>query len=192
MRSTNSALLVMDVQTDTVNRVVGDDAPPLLHRLQAATTTARDAGVLVVYIRVAFRDGYPEISPRNRTFSAISSTGRLTQRDTDTQVHPELAPLPTDIVVTKLRRSAFTGSDLDVILRARDIETLVLTGIATSGVVLATASEAVDRDYQVIVLSDGCADADAEVHRVLTEKVFRRWGDVLTVAEWISDTANRQ
>ncbi|MGA2932584.1 MAG: isochorismatase family protein, partial [Acidimicrobiales bacterium] len=89
-----------------------------------------------------------------------------------------------DIVVTKRRVSAFAGSDLDVVLRARGARTLVLAGIATSGVVLSTLRQAADLDYGLVVLRDGCADADEEVHRVLLDKVFARQADVLTVDEW--------
>jgi nicotinamidase-related amidase len=60
----------------------------------------------------------------------------------------------------------------------------VLAGIATSGVVLSTVRQAADMDYRLTVLSDGCLDADPEVHRVLTEKVFPRQAEVSTVAEW--------
>ena len=87
---------------------------------------------------------------------------------------PVLTFTETDVVVTRRRVSAFTGSDLEIILRAKNIDHLVLTGILTSGVVLSTFREAVDKDYILTVLSDLCADRDEEVHRVLTEKVFPR------------------
>ena len=86
--------------------------------------------------------------------------------------------------MTKRRVSAFAGSDLDVVLRAGGIEELVLCGIATSGVVLSTLRQAADLDYRLTVLRDACADADAEVHRVLSEKVFPRQADVVDVADW--------
>jgi nicotinamidase-related amidase len=73
-----------------------------------------------------------------------------------------------------------------VVLRARGIDTLVLTGIATSGVVLSTPRQAADLDYRLTVLADGCLDGDPEVHRVLTEKIFPRQADVLTVDDWIA------
>jgi nicotinamidase-related amidase len=73
-----------------------------------------------------------------------------------------------------------------VVLRAREIDTLVLTGIATSGVVLSTLRQAADLDYRLTVLADGCLDGDPEVHRVLTEKIFPRQADVLTVDDWIT------
>ena len=65
----------------------------------------------------------------------------------------------------------------------RDINTLILAGIATSGVVLSTVRDAADRDYRIFVLSDGCADRDDEVHAVLTQKVFPRQAWVITIAE---------
>jgi nicotinamidase-related amidase len=92
---------------------------------------------------------------------------------------------PEEAVVTKLRVSAFSGSDLEVILRAHGVDTLILAGIATSGVVLSTLREAADKDYRLIVLSDACLDADPEVHSVLMEKVFPRQADIMTVDEWV-------
>lgn len=88
-------------------------------------------------------------------------------------------------MVTKKRVSAFTGSDLDVVLRSLNVESLVLTGIATSGVVLSTLRQAADLDFEVTVLRDACADADAEVHRVLLDKVFPRQAAVLDTDEWL-------
>ncbi|MGH3223537.1 MAG: cysteine hydrolase family protein [Streptosporangiaceae bacterium] len=109
---------------------------------------------------------------------------RFGENSPATQIHPALAPRPGEPIVVKKRVSAFTGSDLEVLLRSMSVTHLVLTGIATSGVVLSTAREAADRDYQLTVLADGCADADDEVHRVLLSKVFPRQAIVTTAQEW--------
>ena len=90
----------------------------------------------------------------------------------------------TDIVVTKRRVSAFSGSDLEVVLRAQGISHLVLCGILTSGVVLSTLREAADKDYQLTVLADCCVDSDEEVQRVLLSKVFPRQAEVVTAEAW--------
>ena len=79
--------------------------------------------------------------------------------------------------------SAFAGTDLDLVLRANGIETLILTGIITSGVVLSTLSHAADADYTLLVVRDCCSDGDAEAHRVLLEKVFPRQATITTAAE---------
>jgi nicotinamidase-related amidase len=101
-----TVLLVMDVQRGIVERF-GDDAG-YLSRVSQAVTAARAAGVPVIHVTVGFRPGHPEVSARNRGFSAVASSGRFT---------------------------------------------------------------------------------DPEVHRVLTEKVFPRHADVLTVAEWAAQVA---
>jgi nicotinamidase-related amidase len=177
-----TALLVMDMQVGIVEHFGGDGDP--LGQVARAIAAARGAGVPVVYVRVAFRDGYPEVSPRSRTFSALAERGGFAEGDAMVQIHPRVAPEPGDVVVTKRRVSAFTGSDLEVVLRAAGVDSLVLTGIATSGVVLSTLREAADRDYEITVLSDCCGDRDPEVHRVLTEKVFPRQAEVTTLAGW--------
>jgi nicotinamidase-related amidase len=179
---TSTALLVMDVQQAVVARYPDPDYLP---RLRTAIDAARAAGVPVVYAGIGFRPGAPEVSPANKMF------GGLAGRDTPaaaTEVHPAVAPRPGDVLVTKRRVSAFAGSDLDLMLRAQRIEHLVLTGIATSGVVLSTLRQAADLDYRLTVLSDGCLDDDPEVHAVLTGKVFPAQADVHTVAEWTAVT----
>jgi nicotinamidase-related amidase len=180
MNSQQTALLVMDLQEGVVERF-GDQS--ILDRLKVAVGAARTAGIPVIYVVVGFRPGYPEISPHNKTFAALPGSDRA-DRLVDPVIHESVAPEAGDVVVTKRRVSAFAGSDLDMVLRARGISSLVLTGIATSGVVLSTLGQAADLDYELTVLADGCADGDEEVQRVLTEKVFPRQATVTTVEEW--------
>jgi len=176
------ALLVMDVQRSIADRV--PDKAAYLGRLQEVIEAARDAAIPVLYIAVQFRDGYPEASPRNKAFSQIKGTGRLLQSDPDSAIEDAVAPQGDEPVITKKRVSAFAGSDLDVILRAGGINYLILTGIATSGVVLSTLRAAADMDFRLTVIADCCADGDEEVHRILTEKVFPRQAEVVTAEEW--------
>jgi nicotinamidase-related amidase len=181
---TSTALLVMDVQQGIVDRVGGEEAEEYLSRLAGAVRAARGAGIRVIYVIIGFRAGYPEVSERNKSFTAAAQTGRMAEGDPGSAIHPAVAPAAGDVIVTKRRVSAFTGSDLEVVLRAADVDHLVLTGIATSGVVLSTLRQAADLDYRLTVLADGCLDADPEVHRVLTEKVFPRQADVIRIADW--------
>ncbi len=85
-----------------------------------------------------------------------------------------------------MRASAFAGVPLDMVLREYDAETLILCGIATSGVVLSTLREACDRDYCVTVLRDCCGDLDEEVHAVLMDKVFPNGADVISSSEYLA------
>lgn len=185
-----SALLIMDVQQGVVERFM-PEAQALLHTLAGAVAAARAAGVTVIFVRVAFRAGAPEISARNRTFAAIGAAARMDEQDAATQIHPALDPKPDDILITKKRVSAFAGSDLDVVLRSLQVSSLTLAGIATSGVVLSTLRQAADLDYELTVLRDGCIDGDPEVHRVLMEKVFPRQASVVTAEAWDAALAGR-
>jgi len=175
----------MDVQDGIVERL-GNSG--LLERLQKAIAVARLHGIQVIYVKVAFRPGYPEVSARNQAFSGLAGSGGLIEHETE--VHSAVSPRDGEVIVTKKRVSAFAGSDLDVVLRAGEVKALVLTGIATSGVVLSTLRAAADLDYELTVLSDGCADRDPDVHRILLEKVFPRQARVQTVEEWASGLAS--
>ena len=180
----NTALLVMDMQVAIVGMLpTGNETPG---NIANAIAYARTQNIPVIYVVVGFRPGMPEVSPNNKGFSASKARLGNGNNDEFTKIVDIVAPMLDDIIVTKRRYSAFTGSDLEVILRSQGIQKLVLTGISTSGVVLSTMREAVDKDYQLTVLSDGCADADEEVHCVLTTKVFPRHADVITVEEWIN------
>jgi nicotinamidase-related amidase len=183
------ALLLMDFQAGNLARFGAGQS--LVRELNRLAAVARRAGVLVVWVTVEFRAGYPEISAANVTFRQIADSGRLRAGDPDTAIHPDLEVSDEDVMVAKRRVSAFAGSDLDVILRAAGARTLVLAGIATSGVVLSTVRQAADLDYRLVVLSDGCLDSDPEVHRVLTEKVFSRQAEVTTMAAWMAGLAEK-
>jgi nicotinamidase-related amidase len=174
----------MDMQVEIVSRYAqtGDFLAPV----NAAIAAARAAAIPVIYVVVGFRPGYPEASPRNKSFSAIKQRASSSSPApmTAPEVHPAIGSQPTDIVITKRRVSAFSGSDLEVVLRAQDISHLVLCGIATSGVVLSTLREAADKDYQLTVLTDCCFDGDEEVQRVLLSKIFPRQAEVIPSDAW--------
>lgn len=181
--SEKAALLVMDVQNGIVSRFA--ENKELLLPIQKAVASAREHHIPVIFVRVGFSEGYPEVNLRNKAFAAIASRGGMTTSDEATQIHESVKPAGDEPIITKYRISAFAGSTLEVILRSQQIDTLILSGISTSGVVLSTLREAADKDFSLTVLSDGCLDSDPEVHHVLTEKVFPRQANVLTVESWI-------
>jgi nicotinamidase-related amidase len=180
-----TALLIMDMQPATMG-MLGEQAPALAETNKQAIAAARKASIPVIYVVVGFRKGFPEISDstQNLSFSQLKKAGYPGLEDPT--VDASLGALPGEMVVTKRRVSAFAGSDLEVILRGLRIDHIVLTGIATSGVVLSTLREASDKDYRISVLSDACADRDDEVHNVLIGKVFPRQAEVLTTAQWVA------
>jgi nicotinamidase-related amidase len=182
IEANRSALLVMDYQTEIVS-MLGDKAAAVIERAAGVVAAARKAKLPVIYIVIGFRPGYPELNPRNANFVTLSKSGRFLATTPGSDVVPAVRPQAGEVVVQKHRVSAFAGTDLELILRAKGIDTLVLFGFSTSGVVLSTVRHAADADYHLIVVKDCCADVDDEVHRVLTEKTFARQATVLTASE---------
>ncbi|MEK5382826.1 cysteine hydrolase family protein [Niallia sp. FSL W8-0635] len=182
--NSKAALLVMDVQNGIVSSL-GERKKEALIIYQKAIKAARQHAVPVIFIRVGFSEGYPEVSPKNKKFSGILKYGGMTILDEATQIHESVQPEVNEAVVTKYRISAFAGSNLEIILRSQQIETLVLSGISTSGVVLSTLREAADKDFQLKVLADACFDTNKEVHHILMDKVFPSQADVITVEDWV-------
>ncbi|PWI45808.1 cysteine hydrolase [Streptomyces sp. ICBB 8177] len=179
-----TALLVMDFQRFIVERLPEQESGALVRRVADAIATVRAAGGTVGYVRVGFTpEEMAAVPARNKVFTGYAAGGGLPADGPDSAVVGELAPREGDIVVRKTRVGAFSTTDLHERLSRRDVDTLVLAGVSTSGVVLSTVRDASDRDYRLLVLSDGCADPSARAHEVLMEDVFPRQADVVGVAE---------
>ena len=160
-----SAVLIMDFQQRIVNNFASDP-PGVIGNAAKALKGARRAGVPVIY--VVHRGGpFQEYAP-------------------DVEIHEDVTPAAGEMVVTKTKPGPFSTTGLDVTLRDMGKNTLVIMGVATSGCVLSAIRWSVDIGYKFIVVSDACSDADPEVHRVLTEKVYPRQGTVMTTQEFLS------
>ena len=182
----HTAVVGMDCQSGVVS-YYAKPPEPFVARCSNVLRAGRKAGMPVIHVKVGFRPGLPEVAVRNRLFASIKSSPQRQQmfEGAAGAIHPALGPEPDDIVVAKHRISAFPGSDLQMILRAKEIDTLVMFGIATSGVVLSTLLEACDADYRTVVITDCCADTDLDLHRVLIERLFPLRGEVTTAAEFV-------
>lgn len=190
--SRRSALLLMDFQVEIVEMLAGGGSRAAVGRAAAALSSARAAGMPVIFVRVAYRSGYADASGRNKRVAMLRDQGRLVDGTPGAAIVADLAPQECEPIVVKRRVSAFSYTDLQALLSAMEVDTLVLCGLATSGVVLSTVRQAVDADYRIEVLRDACADGDAEVHKVLMDKVFASQGTVLTVDAFITTLTWRQ
>ena len=179
-----TALIIGDVQRGITGAYpfARQVVPPLTELLPRA----RAAGVLVVFVRIAFRANGADLPPGNALFSAFFEARDIFHEgmagaEIDFPVHDE------DVVVLKRRASAFAGTDLDLVLRAHAVDTLAIAGVATSAMVAATCYDAADRGYRVTVLRDGCADGDPTVHDFFMDKVFPGRGhEVVPCARWLA------
>ena len=192
----HTAVLSMDCQAGIVSLYTREAKDAFLVRVASVLNHARAAGMTIIHVQVGFRPGLPEISSRNALFGAIKSSEQHQQlfREPLAVIPTAIAPQGNEIVITKHRVSAFTGTDLAMILRANDIDTLILYGIATSGVVLSTLVEAADADYRVAVIADCCADLDSALHDCLIQRFFPSRGSVLSAEDFVaaSSRTNQQ
>jgi nicotinamidase-related amidase len=179
-----TVVLSMDFQNDIVTSFSPTD-PELLTRAGGVLDHARAASIPVVHVVVQFRPGHPEIADRGM-FKMVRDSGRLVEGTPGAAIHPAVAPKEGDVVVTKRRVCAFSGSDLDVVLRAHDCRHLVLLGVATSGVVLSTVRAAADLDYTMHVITDCCADREPDVHDFLVTRIFPRMAPGISAEEFIA------
>jgi nicotinamidase-related amidase len=178
----HTALLVMDFQVMALGAV--SEAEALLTRVADAIAIVRDRDGRIGYVRVGFEDAEYDAVPAHSMLAPFVAAGRAAHSESPaTAVHDHLAPEPGDVVVRKTRVGAFSTTDLDTQLRDRNITTLILAGITTSGVVLSTLCDAHDRDYRVIVLADACADFHSDAHDFFIGQIFPRVAQVITIAE---------
>jgi nicotinamidase-related amidase len=188
----SAALLVMDYQVDSLSRsMTAAQSADAIARLPDLLGMARDAGTMVIHVVVAFRPGHPEISPRNFGFSALKANGMRVAGSEGAAIHPAAAAREGEPVVVKHRVSPFVGTDLETLLRANDIDTLVLAGVQTSGVVLSTVRHAGDLDYRLVVVRDCCADPNAELHAMLLDNLIAKQAAVVTTAEFAGALSGR-
>src|ERR1700730_14087790 len=104
--NSQAALLVMDVQQGVV-RATGAEHTPVLERIRSALDTARSRKIPVLFTAVDFRQGHPEVSPRNKQFSGMAGAGAFVRGTDDTAIHPAVEAKSGEALVTKLRVSAF-------------------------------------------------------------------------------------
>lgn len=177
----NTALLIMDYQNGIIP--MAPNPEELLASARQAIDLIRSHGATVGYVRVGFADASEIGGSMGQRVGGVAALEHYHADHPNTQIHPAIAPDEGDIVVRKNRVGPFGSTDLHEQLQARGIDTLVLAGISTSGVVLSTVRDAHDRDYRLIVLADLCADRDPEVHEVLIGKVFPGQAEVISAAE---------
>ncbi len=189
LTKSKTALLIADFYFDMMSSIPHAVNRDVVKKTIALQQAARRSGLLICYSATVFRDGYPEISDRNKTFSQRKSSGQPAVSDPLKVIHPDVQPIAGEIVAGKHRVNALFGTDLDMTLKANDIETIVILGYATSGVVLSTTRHAADLDYKIFIVEDCCSDQDIEVHDFLMARIFPRQADIVQSEELIKSLA---
>lgn len=201
------ALLVIDMQKDFCTpgfkaEAAGRDlsmAQSAIPHIARLLTGARAAGTTVVHVGFATEpdhgsDSGPWLAQRRRaTFSAdnLCITGTEGADFVDA-----LAPRTGELVVRKRRYSAFTGTDLDLLLRARSIRTIICCGVSTNACVETTTRAGFELDYYVAVPPDACGSWDRDLHEGTLRNINHRFGLTPSIDEilgvWAKDITRRK
>ncbi|WP_027416949.1 hydrolase [Aneurinibacillus terranovensis] len=179
-----TALVVIDLQKGIVGlKGAPYDGPAVVRNTVKMVDAFREAGGFVVFVRVDFH-GHDALRP------ITDNPAPAVERPSGwSELVPELNPQATDYIVTKRQWGAFYGTDLDLQLRRRGIDTIVLCGIATNIGVDTTAREAYQRNYQQIFAIDAMTALSEEAHEFTRTNVFPRIGRVRTSDEIIAALA---
>jgi len=180
-----TAVLSMDIQEAPVRkssmfreRNVGLAAKSVLE-------AARKAGVLVIHAVIDYQPAF--FSPKN-VFLQKVRIPILSAPGVDVaellKIVDDVKPVGDEPIIRKPRMNPFFGTALDSMLRSRDIDTVVLMGVATEFVVEAAARHAADADYRVIVLQDCCASFSDEAHRASLQ-IMDHLATVATSADFL-------
>lgn len=177
-----TALLLMDFQPAITSALPNHEE--LLGHARTALAWARERGVKVVFVRVAFTaEEYDAIPHHNKVFAAVAQNRFLADGSLECEIDPSLEVRPEDICVRKTRIGSFSTTELHDLLQGQEIDTLVIGGVSTAGVVLSSVRDAADQDYRLFVLSDATADPDPEMHRVLVTKVLPRQAEIIETSD---------
>ena len=189
----STALLNVDMQRCFVedSPLAAPDGLALVERINAFTKVCRDAGVLVVHTRGWMRPDGSNLGVMGDLVPPFI-VELYTEGTPAAELHDGLEVDEGDVILNKPRYGAFHGTDLDLILRARGIDTVIVSGIATNICCDTTAREAAQRDYHVLFLSDGTATKDmngvpaAELQRATCASLGMVFAQVLTVDDVVA------
>ncbi|TCF97566.1 cysteine hydrolase [Paraburkholderia strydomiana] len=174
----HTALIVMHYQTDILE-LFPSVGPTLLANTRKLCDAARAKGVRVYFANLRFDAGYPEVSPLNKNGQGIKQLGLFV----DDQPSPELGRQANEPLIIAHRASVFFGTDLEARLSAQGVDSLILVGIASTGVVLSSVAYASDADFRLYTVKDCCYDPDQIVHDHLFCTAFESRTSVLSLAD---------
>jgi ureidoacrylate peracid hydrolase len=181
----SAALLNIDLQNCFVEGA--DPGREVLHRMNQLASVCRDAGILVIHTRQAIRRDHANIGILGQLVPAVRD-GMLDDGSESAAFHPDLWVDPHDVVLTKPRFGAFHGTDLELILRSRGIDSVIIGGLTTDVCCDTTAREANVRDFKVFFLSDATKTPrnSDEVQRSTLQLISELFGQVLTTDAMIA------
>jgi nicotinamidase-related amidase len=180
------AFLAMDFQYDILAVTPQYREKHLLETVTRVLDAARHTSATIVYITVSFRDDYADAPAHSPLFQAEKARGVMKVGSPGAAICEELTPQTGDLVINKHGVDPFNSTHLANVLRARDVETLVLMGVWTNYVVEATARTGADLGYRIIVVTDGCASDTEDHHQFFVTQILPMLGTAATATDVIA------
>jgi nicotinamidase-related amidase len=149
-------------------------------------TKARDNGMFVIHVRLAFDPSYRLRTNLSSRFDVYERESAMLIGSPEAEFMPQVAPLVSEPIVTKGAVDAFVGTPLHAMLSGRAIRNVVLAGVATNLVVEATARHATDLGFSVTVLEDCCASFQEELHTFAIDRLFPLFSTVTTSSAFLA------
>ncbi len=184
LEPSKTAVLTLDLQKGIL--AMGDSYASVIPNATKIVDFSRKKNYQLIHVGLGFSEGHPEVADLDTPFLKAKQNNLFVKGSPSAEFHGAIVH-PGDLIIYKQRIGAFSENHLNLTLRARGIENLVLFGISTSGIVLATVTRAFDLDFRLTIIHDACFDADAEVHDILMEKIFPKRGAVTTTDAFISE-----
>jgi nicotinamidase-related amidase len=196
INASKSALLILHYQNGLVRHdgVFAFSGTPgqvekhnCLEKTAGVLKASRGASILVVYVNIAYRPGFPELKkPTYPLIESIQERGAFLRGSRDAAVPDELKPEEGDITVINFDSSAFSHTDLDCILRAKDIKQLFLAGIATNWIVESTTRYGAELGYDITVLDDCCQGFTDELHNFAIKETLPFYATIMKSQDFIA------
>ena len=174
-----TALVLIDLQNGIVTMPGGE---AVVDKAVQLVDLFRQKSGFISFVRVSFLDGKDVLNPQLDQAPSVAS-----RPEGWDELVPELGVLEKDYVVTKRQWGAFFGTDLDLQLRRRGIDTIVLCGIATNIGVETTAREAFQYGYSQIFITDAMATFSPEAHEATIKYIFPRIGKMRTTEQFLAE-----
>jgi len=189
-----AALLLLDYQNyglhpdgywERASPGTAERAAPAVARTAEVLAAARQAGITVIHVQNAWRDGHPDVNPYTPWQADAKAVGRSTEGTWGIEIVEALTPVEGELVVRKRAVSGFAGTELDRLLQIHDLSTLVIAGVITNFAAEGTARDASDRGYRVIVLADCCESVTDEWHEFSISQILPLIAEVVNAADFI-------
>ena len=154
-----------------------------LHSAARVLKAAREAGILVLHTQVSFAEGGTD---GGHFFKKVGALKHFVGKSYLGEIMPEVAPLPSEVVITKQYASSFFGTSLSSTLSAQSIDTLIITGVSTSGCIRATALDAIQHGFIPIVPRESVGDRNDGPHEANLYDIQQKYGEVMSEADVIT------